>query len=139
VTAHHAEHNAEEYEEEARYLHAALFACPLPGEVVERYAAAHGALFPDMQAGPLVRKIVARRLDAEAIEFVLRRRSPQNPLTAKMQILCYLVEVRAAYFPYFFNAGDSTLHTFGELLFSGVLAGWKLIKGRYLIWRHGLL
>jgi hypothetical protein len=127
-----------QYAEEARYLHAALFKCSLSDEVIERYTAAHNTLFPEPDGEPMLRKIVALRLDAEAIEFVLRRRSPQNPLTRKMQILCYLVEVRATYFPSFVNTSESTFHAISELLVSGALSGWKLIKGKYLVWRHGL-
>jgi hypothetical protein len=83
--------------------------------------------------------IVERGLDAEAIEFALRRRSRGSELTRKLQILSYLAESRAPYLDQFVNLKPSRLRAWTTLVTATLGAVWKLCKGEYLIRRHGLL
>ncbi|MCX6623922.1 MAG: hypothetical protein NTY38_23240 [Acidobacteria bacterium] len=121
---------------EAQYFHRAFFARPLAPEVVDRYVRAnqHCRLAPDAA----IETILRNALDVEAIEFALRVRGRGSTLTRKIQILFYLLEVRRDYYHDFV----SETPMFGRALISlaGSVAGtgWKLAKGTWLIWRHGL-
>jgi hypothetical protein len=126
------------FADEARYLHAYLFSVPLDPVVVTRYEAAHRELFPLYSPSSVVSRVVSRRLDAEAVEFALRRRGIGRELTVKMQILCYLVEVRSAYLSEFVNTESCRPCAMVNLLGATVRSVWKLLKGEYLIRRHGL-
>ena len=87
----------------------------------------------------VVAKVVARKLDAEAVEFALRRRGQGRELARKMQILCYLVEVRPEYFDEFVNTESSRRRAWAALAGATLRSAWKLLKGEYLIRRHGLV
>jgi hypothetical protein len=123
--------------EEARHLHACLFRAPLDAAVAERYQAALSAAGAGNSI--LLSRLVARRLDAEAVEFALRRRGTGADLTRRMRILCYLVEVRADYLAQFVNLESSRRRAWAALVSATVRSGWKLLKGEYLIRRHGLV
>lgn len=126
-------------EEEARFLHASLFSNPVDRAIVERYVAAHRQLFADRVTSALVTRIVARRLDAEAIEYALRRRNAGRELTRKLQILSYLAEARAAYQDDFVNTKTRRARAIVSLAAAALRSGWKLLKGELLVRRHGLL
>jgi hypothetical protein len=123
--------------EEAHHLHACLFRGSLHAVVVARYEAAHREL--GIAASPAVQKVVARRLDAEAVEYALRRRAPGAALTRKMQVLCYLVEVHPGYLSEFVNQKSSRVGAWAALLRATLRSGWKRLKGEYLVRRHGLV
>lgn len=126
--------------EEARYIHDSLFSKPEPldEKIVQRYEAAHHALFPD-EDRTTVTRIVARRLDVAAVEFALRRRRVCPELTRKIQILCYLVEVRAQYHNDFIATRREPVRAILALSWRILGAGWKLLKGECLIRFYGLL
>ena len=89
--------------DEARYLHAALFRQPLDAATAERYADAHHTLFPEPAQTELMRRVLARSLDAQAVEAALRHKYGANVLTRKLQVLCYIVEVQPPYEQDFLN------------------------------------
>ena len=124
---------------EARFLHTALFAQAVDPAVVERYVEAHRLLFAGDPPSPLVATIVERRLDAEAIEYALRRRNVGRELTRKLQILCYLAEARAAYQHEFFNRKERRARAVLALVGAALRSAWKLVKGEALVRRHGLV
>ena len=124
---------------EARYLHAALFSRPADPAIIERYVDAHLLLFAHEPSSRVVAAIVERRLDAEAIEFALRRRRAGRELTRKLQILCYLAEVRAAYEHEFVNRHTRPARAILALAAAAIRSAWKLLKGEVLVRRHGLL
>jgi hypothetical protein len=126
---------------EAIYLHRYFFHADPPPGVVERYIAANQLCLPslDQLSHHLVSTVVSRRLDPEAVEAILRLRRKNPVLTRKIQILFYLVEVRTHYYSYFVNTPTGPFRAFLELLTSAALTVWKLIKGLYLIQRHGLV
>jgi hypothetical protein len=126
-------------EEEARFLFVSLFPKPVDSAIVEQYVAAHRRLFADRLTSPLVTRIVGQRLDAEAIEYALRRRKIGQDLTRKLQILMYLAEVRPAYYHDFVNTNTRRGGAIVSLAMSALMSGWKLVKGELLIRRHGLL
>jgi hypothetical protein len=125
--------------EEARYLHDSLFRAPMDASVVKRYEAAHGELFPNETTSRAVARLVSRRLDVEAVEFAMRRRGCGAQLTRKIQILCYLVEVRAAYQSHFIATKREHVKATIWLLAALVRTVWKRGKGEYLVRRHGML
>lgn len=124
--------------DEARFLHDSLFSKPLNEVVVERYEAAHHALFPN-ERRDIVARIVTSRLDVEAVELALRRRRACPELTRKIQILSYLVEVRADYQADFIATRREPLRAILILSWRIFGTGWKLIKGECLIRAYGLL
>jgi hypothetical protein len=131
--------------EEARHLHACLFHRPLDAVVIARYEMAlqvgHALACPGEVnlSGQVVSTVVTRRLDPEAVEFALRRRGLGRELARRMQILCYLVEVRPDYLSEFVNLNSSRSRAWAALLAATLRSGWKLLKGEYLVRRHGLV
>ncbi|HEY5999689.1 MAG TPA: hypothetical protein VI078_10390 [bacterium] len=125
---------------EAAFLHGALFGGEIPPEVAERYARAHEAVVGDAPAAQerSVQRIVRRRLDAEAVECVFRAQGRRHLLTTKLQVLCFLVEVRAAYYPRFVNERPGRVRAAAGLVGAALRTAWKRARGRYLIWRHDL-
>ncbi len=125
--------------QEARFLHACVFHRAADEATVARYGAAHDELFPDEPASPLVARILERRLDAEAIEFVLRRRGRGRELTRKMQMVSYLAEARREAFEDFVNVEPGRARAWLALAAATLGAVWKRLKGEYSSRRHGLL
>jgi hypothetical protein len=131
--------------DEARHLHACLFRAPLDAVTVARYEAALREM--GAKASPVMARIVTKRLDAEAVEFALRRRGLRGELggdlsrdlARRMQVLCYLVEVQPAYLGEFVNAEPSRGRAWAALLGATLHSAWKLVKGEYLVRRHGLV
>lgn len=128
---------ANELRLEARYLHRTFFGSEPPPEVVDRYIAAN--LICCGEPSPLVSAIVARRLDAEAIELTLRLRKGPTILTRKIQILFYLVEVRSAYYPFFIGEGESLPRALSGMLYSVFRTAVQYLKAAYLIRKYGLV
>ena len=131
---------AQTLRKEARYLHSCFFPKDLPAEVVDRYVAAN------MQycgpSGGLMETIVARNLDAEAIELVLRSRESRGVLTKKIRILFYLLEVRSEYYPAFLGRAGKNEPRFCAvmgLLYGVLQTAAKYLKGAYLVRKHGLI
>jgi hypothetical protein len=124
--------------EEARYLHGSLFSRPMDPQIAERYARAHLVLFAD-ERRTTVNRIVSRRLDVEAVEFALRRRRLCPELTRKIQILCYLVEVRADYRSSFVASRPRKVRAILALAWRIPASAWKLLKGECLVRLYGLL
>ena len=122
-------------------MHACLFGGAIDEIVVARYEAAVRLILPvEAEARPtVVSKVVARRLDAEAVEYALRRRGRGGELTLRMQVLCYLVEVRPRFLGEFVNLESSRGPAWAALLGAILRSGWKLLKGEYLVRRHGLV
>ncbi len=122
---------------EARYLHRAFFGSDPPPGIVERYIAAN--LICGAEPSALTNAILARGLDAEAIELTLRLRNGPTILTRKIRILFYLLEVRSPYYPFFVGGEESRLRAWSGVLWSVWQTAVKYLKGAYLIRRHGLV
>jgi SAM-dependent methyltransferase len=131
--------SAQPLAEEARHFHACLFHRTPDALTVERYQSAHRNLFPDDTPSPAITRIVNHRLDAEAIEFALRRHDAGRQLTRKLQVVSYLAESRAPYLNQFVNLETSRPRAWARLAAATLAAAWKRCKGEYLIRRHGLL
>ena len=108
---------------------------------MERYIDANRRCIPsiDSQALSSIETILFCGLDVEAVEYALRLRDRDNVLTKKIQILFYLVEVRAKYFGYFFNCRTNRIRAAADLFHAVLLSVYKLIKGRYFVRRYGLV
>jgi hypothetical protein len=86
----------------------------------------------------LIQKLVSKKIDVEAVEVAWRLRDPRNPLTLKLQILCYLAEVKSRQMPRFVNLKPGFSRGVAQLMLSTAWGLIKFVKGRFLIWRHGL-
>ncbi len=126
---------------EARFFHDAFFEQRLAEEVVARDADATSACLHDLtpETESALAKIVEHRLDVEAIEFVLRTQHRRPELTRKLQILFYLVEVRAPYYRCFIESRPGLCRGLLALVGAGARTARKYLAGRYLVWRHGLV
>lgn len=125
----------EELFREAEVFHQAIFGRPVPEGIREAFVSANETLLKDAKNVSPVRieLILQRSLDVEAIEFALRRRNPQNLLTKKLLILCYLTESRNAYFKTFVNEQYRPVRAFINLSFATCRSVYKLLKGHFLI------
>lgn len=125
---------------EAAFLHGQLFGGTIPPEVAERYARAHREVIGEStpESERCVQTIVRRRLDAEAIECAFRLQGRDHVLRKKLQVLCFLVEVRSAYYPHFVNERPGRWRAGAALCGAALRTAWKYARGRYLVWRHGL-
>lgn len=133
--------NRDELFKEAEVFHHAIFGRPAPKEIREAFVSANNILLK--QAGKVtpvrIDLILQRSLDVEAIEFALRRRNPQNLLTKKLLILCYLTESRSAYFTTFVNEQYAPIRGLIKLLFATFRSVYKLVKGQCLIRIYGIV
>ena len=127
-------------QEEVRDFHDVFFARALDQSVIDRYVAAHQHCLPGVDARTLatIDTIVSSALDVEAIELVFRLRRRDNVLTRKIQILFYLVEVRAQYYGDFLGEPRNRGQALRRLLRAGISTAFKFLKGRYLIWKFDL-
>ena len=119
--------------EEARHLHAALFREEVPPEVEEGYVQAHRFFCRKEPDGIDLATIVARRLDVEAIELVLRRKRPE--LTRKLRLLLYLAEARPSHYRRLVNEADRPVRAWLSLGGAVLRTGFKYFKGRLLLRR----
>jgi len=131
---------AAELADEARFLHHAFFQQDLPGEVVQQYVAANQGCLPPPapRAAAALRRIVAARLDAEAIELVLRLHRRDPVLTKKIHVLFYLVEVRAQYYHCFVNEQAASWQAVFRIAAGCWRTVYKYVKGAILIRRYEL-
>jgi hypothetical protein len=126
--------------EEVRHFHDTFFARTLDQSVIDRYVAAHQYCLPvvDARALATIDTIVSAALDVEAIELVFRLRRRDNVLTRKIQILFYLVEVRAPYYGDFVGEAQDRRHALRGILRASVSTAFKFLKGKYLVWKFDL-
>ena len=126
---------SQELSREAEFFHGKIFGRPMPAEIGAAYVSANRMLLQDATNVAPVRMelILERAMDVEAIEFALRRRIPQNVLTKKLLILCYLAESRNDYFATFVNEQDRPLRAFLALSLNTFRSLYKLLKGHCLI------
>jgi hypothetical protein len=121
---------------EANRLHRAFFGCDAPVEVQRQYASALAAAGIADCADPVLAGLLERRVDLEALEIALRRRSQGNPLTQRFHVLCYLVEARPDYFDRFVNERPRFASGVLTLVLHVARSAYKLIKGGCLLWVH---
>jgi hypothetical protein len=125
---------------EADWLHRALFGVAVPPPLAARYAVALACL--DIPAGSgqqgTIERVVTARLDVEAVELALRRRGP-HLLTRKLHALTFLAETTHGYHDRFVLERRSRTAAFATLISAGARSAYKWLKGRYLVWRHGLV
>ena len=124
-----------ELSREAEVFHQAIFGRPIPADILKAFVSANQILLQDPSNVIPVKidTIIERSLDVEAIEFALRRRNPQNLLTKKLLILCYLAESRSAYFTTFVNQEHQPVKGFIKLSIATLRSVYKLLKGHFLI------
>lgn len=129
---------AERLEAEGAFLFEQLFHFAPGPRLAERYRLAHEqAGLADSRADrQLLERLLALRLDVEALEFVLRRRDRRNALTRKLLILYYLAECEPASLPLF--QGAERRESPWRLLGLPLRAVWLQLRGLWQLRRHGL-
>jgi hypothetical protein len=121
---------------EADYLHGALFGRQAPDEVRRQYATVmRRAWLAEVPRCDLT-TLIERRVDLEAMEAALRRKSPVNSLTQRFHTLCYLVEVRPEYFDRFVNERPAHAAGIVTLGLHTLRALYKMVKGGLLLRIH---
>jgi hypothetical protein len=90
-----------------------------------------------MPSSSRIQRVLREGLDLEAVEYALRRRDPS--ITRKVQILLYVVETLPQYQDDLLNDRDRRLEGWTRLAVATFRSLWKLIKGRTVARRHGLL
>lgn len=125
---------------EVRLLHRQFFGTSIPPDVERRYVAANVEVFPRMTPSHLaaLARLVQHDCDAEAVECALRLRRMAHPLTVKVQILFYLVEVRSAYYGRFVDENPGPWKARCALMAAVMRTVWKFGKGNYQIARYRL-
>lgn len=125
---------------EADYFHRALFGFPVPALVADRYIQLHTICFPspNPRQRETTEEIVRLSLDVEAVEYAFRLHRRKHLLTAKLQALLYLAEVRREYYPLFFNESPAPIKGKLKLLQAVARSAGKLLKGIFLVRSHGL-
>jgi len=124
---------------EAVLLHQAVFGFAAPKEVVSQYVDAVSRHPDDARVAVDMVRIADLLLDAEAIEIALRLRSRQNSLTRKFHVMCYLCETRPEYYRRFVCEDTRFVRGFLSLAFHTFRTAYKLLKGRYLLWKYDVL
>lgn len=126
---------------EVDYFHQSLFRKSTPKAVIERYVEAHHPRFHrvfDPSDLIAVSAVVRQRLDVEAVEFELRCKKKGHALSKKLQILSFLLEVRAEYYDFFVNTSESRITACLKLAAALLMTPFKRLKGKYLVWRYDL-
>jgi hypothetical protein len=125
----------EELCREVEAFHQTIFGRPAPDDIREAFVEANEMLLKHAEKLMTVDidLIIRRSLDIEAIELALRRKNPENVLTKKLLILCYLSESRSAYFSNFVNEQHQPVRTLIKLSFDTCRSVYKLAKGHCLI------
>ena len=120
---------------QADFLHEKIFGRPILEDIRAEFVSANIKLLKDAPglASVNIDLILQRSMDVEAIEFALRRRNPQNLLTKKLLILCYLAESRSAYYTDFVNEQPRPIGAFISLSLQTCRSMYKLLKGLWLI------
>jgi nucleoside-diphosphate-sugar epimerase len=125
--------------DEVRYLYRILFKGAPSTTLVSRYAQAHDhcckILAPEQRIA--VDEICLRKLDAEAIEFATRSR--RTVLSKKLLLISYLAELEAGTYNMYVNESSQPVTAFCLLAVYTLAAPWKLLKGKYLVWRYQLV
>lgn len=133
-------HMDSELRSEARYICDSLFGIDGDSVYIDQYVAAHTHVLANGstdQAGT-VHKIVQRNLDVSACELILRRKN--HVLTKKVWLLTYLVESQGEKQDLFIARGDITRFAFvAQLSRELAVTLWKMLKGRWQVWRYDLV
>jgi len=110
-----------------------------PEGCVDAYRRAHAVVFAEAPiaagAAAQIAEAVRRGWDLEALEFALRLRDKEGPLTKKVNILFYVMEARPGSFDHFVNAESSVLRAWLRLTGETLRSAYKLLKGWLLLRR----
>jgi hypothetical protein len=126
---------------EAEYLHRALFGYASSTATSDYYVRAHSALSALSQASEteraLVQCVVDRGLDAMGIESWLRGGGKRHLLSAKLLLLAYIGECDAGHAE-FSRSLSPNYSPWIALANASFSAGYRLLRGRMQLLRHGL-
>lgn len=118
---------------EAQFLHQQLLGRAAPQGLLQAYVRAHQLHGRHVEPSCLP-QVMQRRLDVEAVELALRRRQPA--LARKVHWVLTLAELRSKLHD---GANVRPWRAAWALVRAALGAGWKLLKGKWLVWRHGLV
>jgi nucleoside-diphosphate-sugar epimerase len=125
--------------EECESLYKQLFGESPPLSLITRYERAHDyCCLPtpsDLRID--IDKIINLNLDVESIEYATR--AQKTRLSKKIVLLSYLAEVEPGNYETFVNKRSNWPLGMILLGYACARAPWKFFRGRYLLWRHGLV
>jgi hypothetical protein len=130
----------DDLEREAFFLCKCFFSADPGPQLVDRYVAAH-TVIPIARSEnsiALMHTLLEKKLNAEAVEYVLRLKNPDNVLTWKVQILHYLCEAERKHWQDFYTQSDSVTRGIISLTwsFSRTIKLW--LQGNFILRRHHL-
>lgn len=129
---------------EADLFHRVLLQEPMPLGIRARYVEAHQYVFPANELSSraqeieTIQRVLDQRLDVEAVEMALRRKSPRHLLTQKIHIFLYLVESEPRYYSRFYNDERKRVRSYLILGLLVLQSAFTLLRGMLLIWRYRL-
>jgi len=130
-------------EAEVYFLHLSLFGRSAPKLLVDAYLRAHQdrVEFGDIPLKELisVRVIVENSLDACAIEPWLRRKKNRHALSQKLLLISYIANCAGQHPEYRNSSAESVYRGWFKILVVGFISCLRLIRGRYLKVRYGLV
>ena len=131
--------DSEQLRREASIIHRGIFGRDVPPEITREYVNAHdmALLQTDASQTKWMRAALARNVDFEALEFVLRRRDPEHILCRKMRLLIYVAEAFPEYYDDFVNERPRRLRAFSTLAVYAFWTPWKFVKGWCLLRKMG--
>ena len=127
-------------QQEACYLYPFFFGCCPDPQVIKRYVLAHAHFKIDEADAEckVMETLMKQRLNAEAVEFLLRLRNRENSLTRKVAVLHYIAECRPELHALFVNERPGFLRGLFEV-FGGMLRTVLLFVVGYIqVKRFGL-
>jgi NADH dehydrogenase len=123
-------------QDEARYLFSFLFKSEAPKTLLQCYQDAH-ITFPESKYNLVVNMqyIVKHKIDVEALECVLRKKS--QILTQKLLLVIYLAEMEFTLSSNFENSQKNKIMLAYFILAVQVIRSvYKKCKGRFVLWMH---
>jgi hypothetical protein len=120
---------------EASALHRAAFGRDVPNEVAQKYVEAHHVVrsLVDITESNWMQRVLAKRIDLEALEVSLRSRQPDHVLCHKFKLLVYIAESFPQYYVDFVNEERRRFEGFYSLALYGLRTVYKYLKGRWLL------
>jgi hypothetical protein len=119
---------------EGEWIHYSIFGSPIPGPVLQRYIEAHTIYLtiPDASQARWLAEAIHLKMDAEALEMVLRFSNKDHLLVRKIKILIHIAEAFEVYRFRFINEQPQRMKAFSLLAYHGARTAWKFCKGKWL-------
>ncbi|MFW6131824.1 MAG: hypothetical protein ACOC5F_04415 [Candidatus Aminicenantaceae bacterium] len=121
--------------DEAEKIYKAIFKNEIPPLVKQRFLKASEELFSDYSKKNIeeYKRALSKISDLEALEFAARRKSRIPLLIIKFRLMVYMAETVPENSRFFINRKDKKFTGKLSVLWIGMKAVWKYIKGLFLL------